>query len=133
MENAGQGIPQNPWEILTPDLLKLKEQQMKERRNSGINQNLLEDRQLNFGQPDFTSHPFWPRKMNVRCKKSERQSSANSSNSSWTEEIFHNALENKGPKDSPVTSPSKEAFPVDSRNISFATITCDRNLQFDST
>ena len=106
---------------------------MQERRNSGINQNPLEDKQLNFGQPDFTSHPFWPRKMKARCKKSERQSSVNSSNSSWTEEIFHNALENKGPEGSCAASPSKEAYPVDSRNISCATITCDRNLQFDST
>ena len=62
--------------------------------------------------------------MKDRCKKSERQSSVNSSNSSWTEEIFHNALENKGPG---YSSPAKESYAPDSRNISFSRITCDRN------
>lgn len=101
---------------------------MQERRNSGNNQNQLEDRELKFG------HPFWPRKQ-AKSKKSQRLSSIDSGNSSWTEEIFHNALDSNEPLEYAPTSPTKEPFHPDSRNISFQTnITCERSPQFhDST
>ena len=56
-----------------------------------------------------------------------------SSSSSWTEEIFHNALEKQQIEESPAMSPSKDNNQPDSRNISFATNNCDRTLKFDST